>query len=141
MSGPCSRPECGGEVHTDGWGNPVRCPHAPAKPDQDKLRSVLLICGHLDGQWVNVPRRERCFRAPKPMRLDIAAWLKADYEPNIPILEIVDYRIEPMPIRIRDAGGELWIGTPIDLYGRERDEAIVRAIFQRDVAQRILAAP
>src|SRR5689334_22694076 len=26
MSGPCPRPECGGEVHTDGWGTPVRCP-------------------------------------------------------------------------------------------------------------------
>lgn len=28
MSGPCQRPECGGEVHTDGWGNPIRCPRA-----------------------------------------------------------------------------------------------------------------
>jgi hypothetical protein len=28
MSGPCPRPECGGEVHTDGWGTPIRCPHA-----------------------------------------------------------------------------------------------------------------
>lgn len=27
MSGPCTRPECGGEVHTDQWGTPVRCPH------------------------------------------------------------------------------------------------------------------
>ncbi|MFI1166579.1 hypothetical protein ACH4UM_23985 [Streptomyces sp. NPDC020801] len=26
MSGPCTRPECGGEIHTDGWGTPVRCP-------------------------------------------------------------------------------------------------------------------
>jgi hypothetical protein len=28
MSAPCPRPECGGEVHTDGWGNPIRCPRA-----------------------------------------------------------------------------------------------------------------
>jgi hypothetical protein len=28
MSSPCPRPECGGEVHTDGWGTPIRCPHA-----------------------------------------------------------------------------------------------------------------
>lgn len=28
MSGPCSRPECGGEQHTDPWGVPVQCPHA-----------------------------------------------------------------------------------------------------------------
>ncbi|MEU1443267.1 hypothetical protein [Streptomyces mirabilis] len=26
MTGPCQRPECGGEVHTDGWGNPIQCP-------------------------------------------------------------------------------------------------------------------
>lgn len=29
MSGPCRRPECGSEVHTDPWGTPVQCPHAP----------------------------------------------------------------------------------------------------------------
>jgi DNA-directed RNA polymerase subunit RPC12/RpoP len=27
MTAPCPRPECGGEVHTDGWGTPIRCPH------------------------------------------------------------------------------------------------------------------
>ena len=28
MSGPCERPECGGDTHTDGWGNPTQCPRA-----------------------------------------------------------------------------------------------------------------
>ncbi|MFI2761426.1 hypothetical protein ACH5A3_21530 [Streptomyces echinatus] len=28
MTGPCQRPECGGATHTDGWGNPTRCPRA-----------------------------------------------------------------------------------------------------------------
>ncbi|MEU6597828.1 hypothetical protein [Streptomyces flaveolus] len=28
MTGPCPRPECGGTTHTDGWGNPTRCPRA-----------------------------------------------------------------------------------------------------------------
>jgi hypothetical protein len=32
MSGPCPRPECGGEVHTDGWGTPIQCP-ALCAPD------------------------------------------------------------------------------------------------------------
>lgn len=37
MTGPCQRPECGGEVHTDGWGTPIqcparRCPHADHRP-------------------------------------------------------------------------------------------------------------
>lgn len=26
MTGPCQRPECGAEIHTDGWGNPIQCP-------------------------------------------------------------------------------------------------------------------
>ncbi|MBD9700622.1 hypothetical protein IHE56_00655 [Streptomyces sp. ID01-12c] len=32
--GPCARPECGGELHTDPWGTPVQCPHSePAAAD------------------------------------------------------------------------------------------------------------
>ncbi|MDX2697109.1 hypothetical protein [Streptomyces ipomoeae] len=31
---PCTRPECGGELHTDPWGTPVQCPHTePAATD------------------------------------------------------------------------------------------------------------
>lgn len=32
MTGPCPRPECGGESHTDGWGKPIQCPAAQARP-------------------------------------------------------------------------------------------------------------
>lgn len=32
MTGPCPRPECGGATHTDGWGQPTRCPAAQAGP-------------------------------------------------------------------------------------------------------------
>lgn len=32
MTGPCPRPECGGTTHTDGWGQPTRCPAAQADP-------------------------------------------------------------------------------------------------------------
>jgi hypothetical protein len=35
---PCPRPECGGEVHTDGWGTPIRCPHEGV--------ACCLNCGH-----------------------------------------------------------------------------------------------
>ena len=44
MSGPCARPECGGEVHTDPWGTPVRCPLEAAGPLRltvDELVPVL----------------------------------------------------------------------------------------------------
>ncbi|MFE8961728.1 hypothetical protein [Streptomyces iakyrus] len=35
MSAPCTRPECGGEVHTDGWGTPIQCPAARRCPRCD----------------------------------------------------------------------------------------------------------
>ncbi|WP_435279358.1 hypothetical protein [Streptomyces sp. 1222.5] len=36
MTGPCPRPECGGATHTDGWGNPTRCPHSEATAAEPK---------------------------------------------------------------------------------------------------------
>ncbi|MFE9124997.1 hypothetical protein ACFYOF_06175 [Streptomyces sp. NPDC007148] len=35
MTGPCPRPECGGEVHTDGWGTPIQCPASRRCPRCD----------------------------------------------------------------------------------------------------------
>ncbi|WP_199546574.1 hypothetical protein [Streptomyces sp. N35] len=59
MTGPCTRPECGSEVHTDGWGNPTRCPHEPVDPNRRCPRcdcSVghtqcehCKVCPHADG--------------------------------------------------------------------------------------------
>lgn len=53
----CERPECGGAVHTDGWGNPIRCPHPPPVPDLhgwitqqiDKIESVARDA--TEGPW------------------------------------------------------------------------------------------
>jgi hypothetical protein len=64
MSGtanPCTRPECGGEIHTDCWGRPVRCPHetpaqvflAPPLPPDVTIVSadgIPLVTIHPDGQ-------------------------------------------------------------------------------------------
>ncbi|MER5750600.1 hypothetical protein [Streptomyces sp. NPDC002088] len=40
MSAPCARPECGGDTHTDGWGNPTRCPHDT--PERPKPRASVI---------------------------------------------------------------------------------------------------
>ncbi|MFD7999956.1 hypothetical protein [Streptomyces mirabilis] len=46
MSGPCPRPECGGQVHTDGWGTPIRCPRA---------MNVACAVLHTDAEGNRVP--------------------------------------------------------------------------------------
>lgn len=97
-------------------------------------RRVLLVGGHLDGQWVDVDQRERTHRVFKPMALDYKTLTRQAGDVSIPVPEYVDYRIERMPIAIRDARADIWIGTAFDLYGPRLDRAIARALFQRDVA-------
>lgn len=53
MSSPCARPECGGEVHTDGWGTPIRCParRCPRCDCADGAEQCehCKVCPHADG--------------------------------------------------------------------------------------------
>src|SRR5689334_16662879 len=53
MSGPCTRPECGGEVHTDGWGTPIRCPARRCPrcdcADGHTQCEHCKVCPHVDG--------------------------------------------------------------------------------------------
>lgn len=104
-------------------------------------RRVLLVGGHLDGRWVDLPESEVSFRTAKPT--DFTDWLKHDERPEVPLPEfaVVDYRLERVPVAIRTANAVLWIGVVSDLFGPERDLAIVRALFQRDVAQLFQEAP
>lgn len=106
-------------------------------------RRVLLVGGHLDGQWVDIPRSEVNYRIPKPMDLTAEWRLKQGNQDDVslPMPEFVDYRLERMPIAIRTANAVLWIGVASDLFGPERDKAVVRALFQRDVAQLFREAP
>ncbi|SMF86680.1 hypothetical protein [Streptomyces sp. Amel2xC10] len=100
-------------------------------PETKRVR-VLLCGGHLDGHWVDVPEGVSAYRAMKPQALTLAP----EPEVTVPFPEVAEYRLEPMPIRIRHAGGTLWVGTLG--YGPGCDEAIVRALFQRDVTQELL---
>lgn len=98
-------------------------------------RRVLLIGEHLDGHWVDVPTSAYTQRAAKPFWVKDAALAQTSGDTCIPFPEYVDYRIERMPIAIRSARADIWIGIASTLHGPDRDLAIVRAIFQRDVAQ------
>lgn len=99
----------------------------------EKTRRVLLCGGHLDGRWVDVPTGQRTVRALK--RQDVTVVLR---EPDLSVdLDFEEYYLEPMPIKIRSAGGgPLWVGSIG--YGPDRDEAILRGLLQRDVAQQLL---
>lgn len=94
-------------------------------------RRVLLVGAHLDGQWVDVEAGAYSYRVHKPMELESPADPK---HVAIPLPEFVDYRLERVPIAIRTARAEVWIGVAAGLRNRERDQAIIRALFQRDVA-------
>ena len=60
MSGPCQRPECGGEVHTDGWGTPIQCPARRCPrcdcPDGHTQCEHCKVCPHAGGA-PSEPRR------------------------------------------------------------------------------------
>ncbi|MFJ2004771.1 hypothetical protein [Streptomyces chartreusis] len=100
-------------------------------PEAKTIR-VLLCGGHLDGRWVDVPEGVSTYRAIVPAPIQ----LSSEVEVTVDLPDFIEYRLEPMPIQIRSAGGRLWVGTLG--YGIKRDEDIVFALFQRDVAQQLL---
>ncbi|MEV0220913.1 hypothetical protein [Streptomyces sp. NPDC050704] len=106
-------------------------------------RRVLLIGAHLDGTWVELPEHEHAYRVAKPFRIDVAAWAKQveQHDVGIPLPDVVEYRIERIPIAINTASAVVWIGVASGLFGLELDRAVVRALFQRDVAQLFREAP
>jgi hypothetical protein len=58
MSGPCPRPECGGDIHTDGWGNPIQCPARRCPrcdcADGHTQCEHCKVCPHADGGPVSL---------------------------------------------------------------------------------------
>lgn len=103
-------------------------------------RPVLLIGEHLNGHWIDVAEDAHSHRVHKPMPLDCRNLPHTAAGAGIPLPEFVDYRIEPIPIAIRSARADIWIGVATTLYGPDRDLAIVHALFQRDIAQRFKEA-
>jgi len=100
---------------------------------EPKTKRVLLCGGHLDGRWVDAPEGAHIHRAVKPQSFTLA-----ELDPELVVFpDVVEYELEPLPIKIRSAGGgRLWVGAIG--FGPERDETILRALFQRDVAQQLL---
>lgn len=97
---------------------------AGAQAAQTATRRVLLCGGHMDGQWINLPTREYEFRSIRPARSSEE--------------DVVVYVVQVLPLAIPGSRGGLWIGVPTVLFGSERNEAIMRAVLQRDVAQQLM---
>lgn len=107
----------------------------PDEIPEPKTKRVLLCGGHLDGEWIDVPDGLRTYRVLKHAPITLVS---TDAPPDLSDsqLEVV-YELEPMPIRIYGAGGgPLWVGAVG--WGPGSAEAILRALFQRDVAQQLL---
>lgn len=105
---------------------------------EETTRRVLLCGGHMDGRWITLPTREHSVVTAVPQQIDYAQALADPAEPTAPDFERVEYRVELLPLTIRGSSCRVYIGLPTNLHGVARDEAVVRAIFQRDVAQQVL---
>lgn len=105
---------------------------------EETTRRVLLCGGHMDGRWITLPVREHSVVTALPGRIDYAGALSDTQERVPPGFERVEYRVELLPLTIRSSACRVYIGLPSNLYGAARDEAVIRAIFQRDVAQQVL---
>lgn len=102
---------------------------------EPETRRVLLCGGHLHGQWITTPLHQHSILAEKPQTLHAPS---AAYEgPTAGMPDRCEWRIEPMYFGLR-VGGPLWIAVLSRLHGRHRDEAVLQAILQRDVAQMVL---
>ncbi|WP_143659428.1 hypothetical protein [Streptomyces sp. MP131-18] len=85
---------------------------------------VLLIGGPKDGEWVTT--RERVFEVAhveEGAHADVFA----------PVKRVV-YQVESIAL----FGRRLMVALPLQTLSTEREEAVIRAVFQRDVAQEIL---
>lgn len=93
------------------------------------MSSHEVICcgGPADGTWRVVEGREFRVLVPalvNPRDEDLAG------DPEYPLQEVI-YRVTPVPI----LGRELWVAVAIaEAYD---DQAVIRAIFQRDVAKHL----
>lgn len=97
-------------------------------------RRVLLIGGHLDGQWADTAPNAITYRVMRPLTGEYWQLDPKAAGAGIPMPEEVNYRIERMPVAIGHARADIWIGILLELRGPERDLVIVRTLFQRDVA-------
>lgn len=68
MTGPCERPDCGGTTHTDGWGQPIRCPHAcpPAGPDTAQATPLEEAQATIESLHYQIRRAREALTADEP---------------------------------------------------------------------------
>jgi hypothetical protein len=114
MSGPCIRPVCGGEVHTDGWGTPIQCPASRRCPrcdcpDNAEQCDHCKVCPHAGG----VP----------------------DGQPTPTPLEEAQATVEDLRYRLRRAREALAGDEPADEYDDRLRQAEIRAAVAEHEAE------
>lgn len=92
-------------------------------------RRVVFVGGVADGQWHEVTADQTLYRFPLPLApIDITRDV-----PSTASFRTHDYQIEKFAM----FGRTLWVGLFTELYGRDRENATMRTLFQRDVAEQL----
>ncbi|MEU3507700.1 hypothetical protein ABZ733_07190 [Streptomyces longwoodensis] len=134
MTDPCQRPECGGETHTDGWGNPIQCPARRCPrcdcPDNAPQCEHCKVCPHAT--------TTRCcplvHREPHDAHGDCPGWTPDDgTRPESPPastpLEEAQATVESLRYQIRRAREALATG---ELDSADAAVARVRALHREE---------
>lgn len=88
-------------------------------------RRVLFVGGVADGQWHEISAEHSYYRFPLPLG-PVGVTEPQAYD----ALRTHDYRIERVVIL---TGRCVWVAV-FDIHGADREVAVIRALFQRDVA-------
>lgn len=94
------------------------------------FKKVLMIGGPVDGKWIDVPKSEHSIMIPDPesMKFDLLS-----FEKDEPPRQIKQIRYYVMPVELF-LGLTVSVGMLDTVGSRESQEAILKAILQRDVA-------
>jgi hypothetical protein len=136
MSGPCPRPECGGDIHTDGWGTPIRCPARRCPrcdcPDGADQCEHCKVCPHYEPDAIICPLVQRTpHDAHEYEGLQCPGWAPDDgTRPEQPpeLSELEQLRADSESLRyqiqrVREALGTDQAPVPgLDDLRRDRDE-------------------
>lgn len=87
---------------------------------------VLFVGGAADGRWIAVPANAGLFRVPVPARptTDLAG----------PSFEVHDYHVD----RFMVFGRTVRVAMLSSLGSADREDAVIKALFQRDVAAEVI---
>jgi hypothetical protein len=96
-------------------------------------RRVLFVGGVADGTWHDVPADKTVYLMPVPLPATALYDALSVAEPVVSVLDVETYYVE----RFAVFGRTVWVAT-LGRIGRMPEDAVIRALFQPDVATEML---